>query len=58
MGQITHLNDLRLFTEIVEHGNYMVAGRGLGIQTSKLSRRIRARPATRETSRFTAPRSS
>ena len=43
MGQITHLNDLRLSTEIVEHGIYMVAGRGLGIQTSKLNRRIRAR---------------
>lgn len=42
MNQITDLNDLRLFVEVVEQGSYTAAARGLGIQTSKLSRRIRA----------------
>jgi DNA-binding transcriptional LysR family regulator len=42
MNQITDLNDLRLFAEVVEHGSYTAAARSLGIQTSKLSRRIRA----------------
>ncbi|QCP52049.1 LysR family transcriptional regulator [Trinickia violacea] len=42
MNSITDLNDLRLFAEVVEHGSYTAAARNLGIQTSKLSRRIRA----------------
>jgi len=42
MNTITDLNDLRLFAEVVEHGSYTAAARNLGIQTSKLSRRIRA----------------
>ncbi|MHB9834665.1 LysR family transcriptional regulator [Paraburkholderia terrae] len=42
MNQITDLNDLRLFAEVVEHGSFTSAARDLGVQTSKLSRRIRA----------------
>ncbi|KVN41997.1 LysR family transcriptional regulator [Burkholderia pyrrocinia] len=42
MNPITDLNDLRLFTEVVEHGSFTAAARSLGAQTSKLSRRIRA----------------
>src|ERR1700752_4579994 len=42
MNQITDLNDLRLFAEIVEHGSFTAAARSLGAQTSKLSRRVRA----------------
>jgi len=42
MNAITDLNDLRLFSEVVEHGSYTAAARSLGLQTSKLSRRIRA----------------
>ncbi|NPT46377.1 LysR family transcriptional regulator [Paraburkholderia sp. 1N] len=42
MNAITDLNDLRLFAEVVEHGSYTAAARSLGLQTSKLSRRIRA----------------
>jgi DNA-binding transcriptional LysR family regulator len=42
MNQITDLNDLRLFAEVVEHGSFTAAARALGVQTSKLSRRIRA----------------
>jgi len=42
MNQITDLNDLRLFAEVVEHGSFTAAARGLGVQTSKLSRRVRA----------------
>lgn len=42
MNQITDLNDLRLFAEVVEHGSFTAAARTLGIQTSKLSRRVRA----------------
>jgi DNA-binding transcriptional LysR family regulator len=42
MNQITDLNDLRLFAEVVEHGSFTAAARVLGVQTSKLSRRIRA----------------
>ncbi|WP_112171679.1 LysR family transcriptional regulator [Paraburkholderia unamae] len=41
-NQITDLNDLRLFALIVEHGSFTAAAHGLGVQTSKLSRRIRA----------------
>ncbi|MGU7784252.1 LysR substrate-binding domain-containing protein [Burkholderia sp. PU8-34] len=42
MNPITDLNDLRLFAEVVEHGSFTAAARSLGVQTSKLSRRIRA----------------
>lgn len=42
MNAITDLNDLRLFAEVVEHGSYTAAARSLGLQTSKLSRRVRA----------------
>src|SRR5258705_11485508 len=42
MDQISNLNDLRLFAEVVERGSFTAAARGLGLQTSKLSRRVRA----------------
>lgn len=42
MDQISDLNDLRLFAEVVERGSFTAAARNLGLQTSKLSRRIRA----------------
>ncbi|MFM0169899.1 LysR substrate-binding domain-containing protein [Paraburkholderia sediminicola] len=42
MNPITDLNDLRLFAEVVEHGSFTAAARSLGVQTSKLSRRVRA----------------
>ncbi|CAL8477023.1 LysR substrate-binding domain-containing protein [Caballeronia sp. S22] len=42
MNQITDLNDLRLFVEVVDHGSFSSAARDLGVQTSKLSRRVRA----------------
>ncbi|KXU87054.1 LysR family transcriptional regulator [Caballeronia megalochromosomata] len=42
MNEITDLNDLRLFVEVVEHGSFSSAARDLGVQTSKLSRRVRA----------------
>jgi DNA-binding transcriptional LysR family regulator len=42
MNRISDLNDLRLFAEVVEHGSFTAAARVLGVQTSKLSRRIRA----------------
>jgi DNA-binding transcriptional LysR family regulator len=42
MDQISDLNDLRLFAEVVERGSFTAAARALGLQTSKLSRRVRA----------------
>ena len=42
MDQISDLNNLRLFAEVVEHGSYTAAAKSLGLQTSKLSRRVRA----------------
>jgi DNA-binding transcriptional LysR family regulator len=42
MNRITDLNDLRLFAEVVEHASFTAAARTLGVQTSKLSRRVRA----------------
>jgi DNA-binding transcriptional LysR family regulator len=42
MDEISDLNDLRLFTEVVERGSFTAAARVLGLQTSKLSRRVRA----------------
>jgi DNA-binding transcriptional LysR family regulator len=42
MDHISDLNDLRLFAEVVERGSFTSAARALGLQTSKLSRRVRA----------------
>ena len=42
MEQIKDLNDLRLFAEVVERASFTAAARTLGVQTSKLSRRVRA----------------
>ncbi|AIO30883.1 bacterial regulatory helix-turn-helix, lysR family protein [Burkholderia cenocepacia] len=42
MDRISDLNDLRLFAEVVERGSFTAAARNLGLQTSKLSRRVRA----------------
>ena len=42
MNQITDLNDLRIFVEVVERGSFTAAAHALGSQTSKLSRRVRA----------------
>ncbi|MES2069080.1 MAG: LysR substrate-binding domain-containing protein [Pseudomonadota bacterium] len=42
MDHISDLNDLRLFAEVVERGSFTAAARSLGLQTSKLSRRVRA----------------
>jgi DNA-binding transcriptional LysR family regulator len=42
MDHISDLNDLRLFAEVVERGGFTAAARVLGLQTSKLSRRVRA----------------
>jgi DNA-binding transcriptional LysR family regulator len=42
VDQISNLNDLRLFAEVVERGSFTAAARGLSLQTSKLSRRVRA----------------
>ena len=42
MDHISDLNDLRLFAEVVERGSFTAAARALGLQTSKLSRRVRA----------------
>ncbi len=38
----TDLNDLRFFAEIVERGSFTQAAQALGVQTSRLSRRISA----------------
>lgn len=38
----TDLNDLRYFAEIVEKGSFTVAAQSLGVQTSRLSRRVTA----------------
>jgi DNA-binding transcriptional LysR family regulator len=42
VDSISDLNNLRLFAQVVEHGSYTAAARSLGLQTSKLSRRVRA----------------
>ncbi|MFJ2991311.1 LysR substrate-binding domain-containing protein [Pandoraea sp. NPDC087047] len=42
MDPISDLNDLRLFAEVVERGSFTAAARSLDLQTSKLSRRVRA----------------
>src|ERR1700721_1119509 len=42
MNAISELKYFRLFAGVVEHGSYTAAARSLGLQTSKLSRRIRA----------------
>jgi DNA-binding transcriptional LysR family regulator len=38
----TDLNDLRYFVEIVEQGSFTLAAQTLGVQTSRLSRRVTA----------------
>jgi len=38
----TDLNDLRFFAEIVEQGSFTLAAQVLGVQTSRLSRRVTA----------------
>lgn len=38
----TDLNDLRFFAEIVERGSFTLAAQALGVQTSRLSRRVTA----------------
>jgi DNA-binding transcriptional LysR family regulator len=40
--EATDLNDLRYFAEIVERGSFTAAAETLGVQTSRLSRRISA----------------
>jgi DNA-binding transcriptional LysR family regulator len=42
MDSMIDLNDLRLFAEVAERGSYTAAARALGVQTSKLSRRVRS----------------
>ncbi len=42
MEQIEELNDLRLFAAVVDCGSFSAAARSFGLQTSKLSRRVRA----------------
>jgi DNA-binding transcriptional LysR family regulator len=42
MDAITDLNDLRLFAEVADRASYSAAARSLGMQTSKLSRRVRS----------------
>ncbi|WP_197058975.1 LysR family transcriptional regulator [Paracoccus sanguinis] len=34
------LNDLYYFVQVIEHGGFSPAGRALGVQKSRLSRRI------------------
>src|SRR5689334_17894052 len=40
MPAMQDLNAMYLFAKVVEHGSYSAAARALGLQTSKLSRRI------------------
>jgi DNA-binding transcriptional LysR family regulator len=40
MGSVQDLNAMYLFAKVVEHGSYTAAARALGLQTSKLSRRV------------------
>jgi DNA-binding transcriptional LysR family regulator len=40
--EATDLNDLRFFAEIVERGSFTQAAQALGVQTSRLSRRVSA----------------
>src|SRR5687767_14040614 len=40
MGSVQDLNAMFLFAKVVEHGSYSAAARSLGLQTSKLSRRL------------------
>ena len=42
VDSIADLNDMRLFAEVAERGSYTAAARALGVQTSKLSRRVRS----------------
>ena len=40
MSELHDLNDMYLFVKVIEHGGYSAAARALGIETSKLSRRV------------------
>lgn len=42
MDHVTNLNDMLLFAKVVDHGGFTSAGKALGLQTSKLSRRVAA----------------
>jgi len=42
MGPLTDLNNMYFFAKVVEHGGFTSAANALGLQTSKLSRRISA----------------
>jgi DNA-binding transcriptional LysR family regulator len=42
MSQVTDLNNMYLFAAVVDHGGFTSAGNALGLQTSKLSRRVGA----------------
>lgn len=40
IGTMEDLNDLYYFVQVVDHGGFAQAGRAIGLQKSKLSRRI------------------
>jgi DNA-binding transcriptional LysR family regulator len=42
MDQALDLSNLRLFAEVVERDSFTTAGGALGLQSSKLSRSVRA----------------
>ncbi len=42
MDPLTDLNNMYLFAKVVDHGGFTAAAKALGLQTSKLSRRIAA----------------
>lgn len=42
MDHLTDLNNMYLFAKVVEHGGFTAAATALGLQTSKLSRRVGA----------------
>jgi len=42
MDHVKNLNNMHLFAKVVDHGGFTAAAKVLGLQTSKLSRRITA----------------
>ena len=42
MDHLTDLNNMYLFAKVVDHGGFTAAAKALGLQTSKLSRRVSA----------------
>jgi len=42
MDPLTDLNNMYLFAKVVDHGGFTAAAKALGLQTSKLSRRVSA----------------